>query len=64
MRVFNAFQIVLVLVLAPFGIRWLADAEFRGAGVAFWASAILYGIACLFNVFAVSNALKDVDKNW
>lgn len=62
MRYFNAFQIVLILVLAPFGIRWLADADFRGSSAAFWGSLILYGIACLFNVFAVADSLQKLDK--
>lgn len=61
-RIFNAFQIVLVLVLAPFGIQWLSAAEFKGSGVAFIAACILYFVACCFNVAAVAQAMKNWDK--
>jgi hypothetical protein len=44
-RLFNAFQIVAAFVAWPFGIAWLAKADFPGAGPAFFAACALYLVA-------------------
>lgn len=61
MRVFNAFQIVIAFAAWPYLISWLADAEFRGVGAAFWSSIICYVVATIFLVASVSESLR---KEW
>ena len=51
MKVFNAFQITAAFV------AWLADAQFRGAEVAFYAACALYAVAFFAMVGCVYNSL-------
>lgn len=63
MRVFNSFQIVAGLMLSPFGVAWLSDQTFKGAGVAFWVAIILtlaMFIMTWMAVFAGISKWKDV----
>jgi hypothetical protein len=60
MKFFNAFQIVAAFVAWPFLISWLTTAEFRGAGVAFYAACALYVVA--FGLMTISVA-ESIDKD-
>jgi Na+-driven multidrug efflux pump len=62
MKTFNAFQSILMFALMPFGISWLSEQAFRGAGIAFWAACVGYIVAFCLNVAAVRVALDHVDK--
>ena len=62
MRVFNAFQIVTLFSAWPFGIWWLSDAPFRGAGVLFWVAIVSYVVAFSFHVACVTKGLKEFDS--
>ncbi len=63
MKVFNAFQSVAMFAAAPFGLSWVAEQTFRGANVALWVGAIIYIIAFVLNVTAVSIAIGVTDGN-
>lgn len=60
-RLFNAFQITAAFVAWPFGVAWLANAEFRGSAAAFYASIVLYVVAFGCMVTSVYNSLSDLD---
>ncbi len=45
MKLFNSFQIVGAFVAWPYLVAWLADQQFRGAGVAFYSACALYVVA-------------------
>jgi hypothetical protein len=59
MTLFNAFQIVAAFVGWPFLISWLTTAEFKGAGVAFYAACALYVVAFGFMTLTVADAIED-----
>jgi hypothetical protein len=59
MRIFNAFQIVAAFVGWPYLISFLADASFRGAGVAFYSACGLYVVAFFFMVVTVADFVED-----
>lgn len=48
MVIFNAIQLVLILVAWPFIISYLDKAEFRGSSAAFWSAIVLYGIQLIW----------------
>lgn len=62
MRLFNAFQIVAAFAAAPFGIAYLYDATFRGAGVAFWSSTCFYAVFVGFLTAALYTAIEQWEK--
>lgn len=61
MKVFNSFQITAAFVAWPFLVAWLADAQFRGAAVAFYAACALYVVAFFAMVGCVYSSLG---KEW
>jgi len=63
MKVFNAFQCVLLFAFAPFGIAWLYDQTFRGANAAWWAAIVGYVVAFGFNVAAVTIAINQTEDD-
>ena len=62
MRVFNAFQAVAMFAATPFGLAWLDQQTFRGASIGFWVGVVIYIIAFILNVTAVSIAIEKTDK--
>jgi hypothetical protein len=65
LRAFNAFQMTAGFALGPFGISWLADQSFRGAGIAFYVSCLIYIVSFIFMTVAVSFSLDpEVRKHW
>lgn len=59
MRLFNSFQIVGLFVGWPFLVSWLAEAQFRGASVAFFSACALYVAAFFAMVFCVYESLEN-----
>lgn len=59
MKLFNSFQIVAAFVAWPFLVAWLSDADFRGAGVAFYAAGVLYVVAFVSMVGSVYHSIAD-----
>lgn len=59
LRAFNSFQAVLAFALAPFGISWLSEASFRGAGVAFWVVCVAYVVGFIMMCAAVFVAVSQ-----
>ena len=59
MRAFNAFQIVSAFVGWPFLISWLSEAEFKGAGVAFYACIAVYIFAFGFMTVSVYDSIDE-----
>lgn len=59
LKVFNSFQITAAFVAWPFLISWLADAQFRGAGAAFYGSCAFYVAAFIAMTGCVYN---NIDK--
>lgn len=59
MRLFNSFQIVAAFVAWPFGISWLAKADFPGVGPAFFAACALYVVAFGAMIGAVYSSTKE-----
>lgn len=59
MRLFNAFQLVLLFAASPFLITYTMGAEFYAHAVLGWVfiAAYLVGFFCLINV--VADSLKD-----
>lgn len=55
MYLFNAFQMTACFAAAPFGIAWLADANFPWARAAFWVALVAYVIFFGMMVAAVYN---------
>jgi hypothetical protein len=45
LKAFNSFQLVVAFAAFPFAISWLADATFRGAGVAFYVACAAYVVS-------------------
>lgn len=58
MKVFNSLQLTGAFVAWPFLISWLADAQFRGAGVAFYAACAAYVIAFGAMTFCVHEQME------
>lgn len=58
-KVFNAFQLVSFFAAAPFGISWLSEQTFRGSGIAFWVSVIIYVIMFILNIVSVTIAMDE-----
>jgi len=42
LKVFNAFQMVALFALAPFGIQYLASASFPFQAASFWIGIVIY----------------------
>jgi hypothetical protein len=61
MKLFNAFQSVAFFAAAPFGIAWVSEQTFKGAGVAFWVACLIYIVSFCLNVAAVRVALDRID---
>ena len=61
MKLFNAFQCVIMYAALPFVIGWLDGAGFRGAGAAFYAAIGVYVISSGCMVAAVYHSFKDWD---
>lgn len=64
MNLFNSFQIVVAFVAWPFLIQWLGDAEFRGAGAAFYAAAVCYIVAFFCMVACVYHSIETKWNGW
>ena len=60
-KAFNAFQAIAAFAIAPFGISWLSEATFKGAGIAFWVAILIYIVAFMLNVVAVTVAMEKFD---
>lgn len=52
MFLFNAIQISLLFSALPFIVQWVSDAQFKGAGAAFWVLIVAYVVSFGFNVAA------------
>jgi len=61
MKLFNAFQSVSFFAAVPFGLSWLADQSFRGAGIGFWVGCVIYLVAFCWNVAAVRYSIDEID---
>ena len=61
MKLFNSFQSVAFFAAAPFGLSWVSEQQFRGAGIAFWVGCAMYLIAFGLNVAAVRVAMDKID---
>lgn len=55
---FNAFQIVAAFAAWPFFISWLSEQTFRGAGVAFWISILMYVVLFFVHFGCVLTAIE------
>ena len=55
---FNAFQIVVAFAAWPFCISWLSEQTFRGAGVAFWMSVLMYCVLFIIHFCCVLTAIE------
>lgn len=62
MKLFNSFQITAAFVAWPFLIAWLQDAQFKGAGVAFYAACALYVVAFGAMVASVYTSMDQIEK--
>ena len=61
MKTFNAFQMTVFFALLPFGLSWLYEATFKGAGVAFWVGCVVYFVCFLMMTAAVRAGIDDWD---
>jgi len=61
MKLFNAFQCVVMYASLPFVIGWLDNATFRLAGPAFWAAIAIYVVSSFCMVGAVYDTFKRMD---
>lgn len=59
MRLFNAFQLILVFAGAPFGIEYVRNAEFYAHNVLFWVLIVAYLWAFGLLTMVVADNLKD-----
>ena len=60
MKIFNAIQLVVLLVAFPFLISWLETATFRGASAFYYSAACLYVVQLMFTVFAYVAAWENL----
>lgn len=58
MKTFNAFQLVILLVIWPHLIQWLSTAEFRGNGAAFWSAIVIYVVQIGYTVYAYRRSFE------
>lgn len=61
MKLINSFQSVAFFAAAPFGLSWLSEQSFRGAGIAFYVGCVAYIVAFGLNVAAVRTAIDKID---
>lgn len=61
MKMLNSFQSVAFFAACPFGISWLNEQSFKGAGIAFWLGCIIYIVSFLLMIAAVRMAIDRVD---
>jgi len=59
MKLFNAFQCVVLYAALPFIISWLDGAEFRWAGAAFWSAIVVYVISSFCMVASVYHSFEE-----
>ena len=52
MKIFNAFQLVILLCVMPHLIAWLSSQDFRGASAAFYAAICIYIVQLGFTTVA------------
>ncbi len=60
MRLFNAFQLVVLFVVWPWIIQWLHSAGFAGHSALFYAASAAYVVHFGFMVFFVHEAISEV----
>lgn len=61
MKLFNAFQLVIMYAALPFVISWLDGQSFRGSGAALWAAIAVYVIATGCMIASVYHSFKEWD---
>ena len=65
MRLFNSFQITGLFAGFPFLLAWVADADFKYAGAAFWAALAAYLVSFIIMWRSVyDSSRKDGPFDW
>ncbi len=59
MKLFNAFQAVLMFVAWPFLVQWLNQQDFSGASAAFYGACALYVVGFVIMTVCVRHAMDS-----